>query len=69
MIRRSIFIIGFLMLVSGGVPRYPQIPFPFNAAEITFTLGTVLLSLDLVLMVAGVFLIIVAWVFHKLAQP
>ncbi len=69
MIRLSIFIIGFLMLLVGGAANYPQIPLPFDSSEITFTLGMVVLSLDIVLVVAGVFLIIVAWVFHKLAQP
>ena len=69
MIRRSIFIIGLLLLLAGGAPRYPQIRLPINTAEITFTLGTVYLSLDIVLMVVGVFMMIVGWVFHKLAQP
>lgn len=69
MIRSSIFIIGFLMLLAGGAANYPQIQLPFDLTEITLTLGSVLLSLDIVLVVAGVFFIIVAWVFHKLAQP
>ncbi|MCZ6765693.1 MAG: hypothetical protein O7D32_02045 [bacterium] len=69
MIRSGIFIIGLLMLLVGGAANYPQIPLPFDSTEITFTLGTVVLSLNIVLVVGGVFLIIVAWVFHKLAQP
>jgi hypothetical protein len=66
MIRLAIFLFGFGMLLVGAASNYPSIPLPFDCRAITFSLGFVTLSLDVVLIVAGVFFVLVAWVFHRL---
>ena len=66
MIRLGIFILGFGMLLVGAASHVERIQLPIDCRSITCSLGLVTLTLDVVLMVAGVFLIIMAWVFHRL---
>lgn len=66
MIRVGIFVIGFGMLLLGAASHFERVPKPIDCRSIACTLGYVTLTLDVVLMVAGVFLILVAWVFHRL---
>ena len=65
-IRLIIFLVGFGTFLVGAACNYPKITLPFDCRSITFSLGTTTFTLDVVLMVVGVFLVIVAWVFHRL---
>jgi hypothetical protein len=66
MIRLAIFLFGLGMFLVGAASNFERIPMPFDCRSITLSIGFVTLSLDVVLMVAGVFFILVAWVFHRL---
>ena len=66
MIRLVIFLFGFGMFLAGAASHLKNNPLPFDSKSVTFTLGLVTLSLDLVLIVAGVFLILIAWTFTRL---
>ncbi len=66
MIRLGIFFLGLGMLLVGAASNYPRISLPFDCKSITMSLGFVTLSLDVALIIAGVFWIVVAWVFHRL---
>jgi len=66
MIRVGIFIVGLGMLLMGALSHVERIPIPIDCRSIACSIGFVTLTLDVVLMVAGVFVIFVAWVFHRL---
>ena len=66
MIRLWIFLFGMGMFLFGAGSNFPSIPMPIDCKSITWSLGYVTFSLDVMLMVAGVFFILVAWVFHRL---
>ncbi len=66
MIRLWIFLLGLGMFLVGAGSNFPSIPMPIDAKSITWSLGYVTFSLDVMLMIAGVFFILVAWVFHRL---
>lgn len=66
MIRLVIFLLGLGMLLVGAASNTERVPLPVDCKSITCSLGFVTLSLDVALMIAGVFLILVAWVFHRI---
>ncbi|MDH3215159.1 MAG: hypothetical protein OEN01_02575 [Candidatus Krumholzibacteria bacterium] len=66
MIRLVIFLLGLGMFLAGAASHFQHIRMPIDLRSITWSLGSVALTLDVVLMVAGVFFILVAWVFHRL---
>ncbi len=66
MIRLVIFLVGFGMFLVGAASNYPKIPMPFDCKSITYSFGATAFTLDMVLMIAGVFLVIVALVFNRL---
>ena len=66
MIRLTIFLLGLGMLLAGAASNFDRIPLPMDLKTITWSLGFVAFTLDVVLIVAGVFFIVVAWVFHRL---
>lgn len=66
MIRLVIFILGFGMFLVGAASHYEKVALPFDCRSIACTIGFATFSLDVVLIVAGVFLVLIAWVFHRL---
>jgi predicted membrane-bound mannosyltransferase len=68
MIRLIIFLIGLVALLVGAASHGQWIPLPFDCRSIVCSIGSAGFSLDIVLMIAGVFLILIAWLFHRLAQ-
>ena len=56
------------MIVIGLLSRFSIVMMPIDLKEIPISFLAVSYSLDVVLLVAGLFLILVSWVFHKLAQ-
>lgn len=66
MIRLGIFLLGVGMVFIGVANNSQRIPTFIDCKSITCSLGFVTVSLDVILMVVGVFFILVAWVFHKL---
>ena len=66
MIRFVIFLVGLVLFLAGAASNYPNITMPIDFRSITMSLGLVTLALDVVLMTVGVFLILIASVFHKL---
>jgi len=68
MIRLSIFSLGLGAFLFGAASNYPNIPLPIDCRSIVLSVGPSGLTLDVVLMIIGVFLMIVAWIFHKLSQ-
>ena len=66
MIRLAIFLFGFAMFLIGASNNLTWMPTLIDCKSITWSLGLVKITLDVVLMVAGIFFIVVAWVFHKL---
>ena len=66
MIRLLIFLLGFAMFLVGAASNFAWNPLPFDCRSIECSIGTATFTLDVVLMVAGVFLVLVAWVMHKL---
>jgi len=69
MFRLCIFLFGMIALLLGAAPNFPQIPLPFNPQDIVWSISLAHMSLDVLLMVVGVFLIIISWLFTRLAQP
>jgi hypothetical protein len=66
-IRFLIFLVGFGLLLVGAASNYPKIPLPFDLKSIVLSpFGATTFTLDVVLMVVGVFLVIIAGVFHRL---
>lgn len=68
MIRLIIFLLGLGMLLSGLAGRFSIVPMPIDLKTIPISFGAAHYTLDVVLIVAGVFLVLVSWVFHKLSQ-
>ncbi len=68
MIRLTIFLFGFVLLLLGAASNFKRIPMPVDLTTIEASLGFVSLTLDVLLIVVGVFLVLIAWVFHKLDQ-
>ena len=66
--RGLIFFAGFAMFLVGAASNFPSIPLPFDCKSITCAISTTTFTLDVVMMVAGVFLIMIAWVIKKLGQ-
>ena len=56
------------MFLVGAASNFPSIPLPFDCKSITCAISTTTFTLDVVMMVAGVFLIMIAWVIKKLGQ-
>jgi hypothetical protein len=66
MIRLAIFLSGLLMLLAGANATYHYVDVPWDLRSIVWSIGLVTFSLDVVLVIAGVFLIVIAIVFHRL---
>ena len=67
MIRLLIFLVGMGMFLVGAASNYPKIQLPFDCKSVVISpFGATTFTLDVVLMVVGVFLVIVAWVFHRI---
>jgi hypothetical protein len=67
-IRLIIFILGFGLFLFGAASNFPSIPLPIDCKSIECSVGLVVFTLDVILMVAGVFLMLIAWIFHRLQQ-
>jgi len=68
MIRLVILVIGLLLLLAGAASNFKSIPMPYDFKSIAASVGTAVFSLDVIFMVSGVFLILIAWVFTRLNQ-
>lgn len=68
MIRLAIFVLGFGMFLVGAASNYEWVQLPIDCRSIVLSFGSVTFTLDVILMVVGVFLVLVAWVFHRLNQ-
>lgn len=68
MIRRFIFVVGLLLFLAGAATDFEQIPMPVKLKAIPVSVGPAVFSLDVIFMVTGVFLILIAWVFTRLNQ-
>jgi len=56
------------MILIGLLSRFSVVAMPVDFKAISISFVAVRYTLDVVLLVAGLFLILIAWVFHKLAQ-
>ncbi len=68
MIRLIIFLVGLLMFLAGAASNFESIPLPFNLKTTSVSIGSPVFSLDVVFMMAGIFLMLIAWVFTRLNQ-
>ncbi len=68
MIRLIIFLIGLVLFLLGAASNFEGIPTPIDCKSIECSIGFAVFTLDVVLMVAGVFMMLIAWIFHRLAQ-
>ena len=68
LVRLFIFVVGLATFLFGVASNFPKIPMPIDTRAITLTISTTVFTLDVVLMVVGVFLIGIAWFFGRLAQ-
>ena len=68
MIRLTIFLLGLGAFLFGAASNYPSISMPIDCRSIVLSIGPSGLSLDVILMIIGVFLILIALIFHKLSQ-
>jgi hypothetical protein len=66
--RLAVFLIGLGMLLVGTASNYESIPMPIDLRSIDVSVGTAGFTLDVVLTVAGVFLMLIAWIVHKLSH-
>jgi hypothetical protein len=69
MIRLTIFVLGLGAFLFGAASNFPKIPMPIDCRSIVCSIGPTGLTLDVILMIIGVFLMIIAWIFHRLSQP
>jgi hypothetical protein len=67
-IRLIIFLLGFGALLLGAESHFQFLDLPFDCRSVICKLGLAVVSLDVLLLVVGVFLILIAWVFTRLAQ-
>lgn len=68
MIRLTIFLLGLGAFLFGAASNYPSISMPIDCRSIVLSIGPSGLTLDVILMIIGVFLILIALIFHKLSQ-
>ncbi len=68
MIRLTIFLVGFVLFLAGAASNYQTVTLPFDLRSITWSIGFAVFTLDVLFMVVGVFLVLVAWLFHRLNQ-
>ena len=68
MIRLFILVIGLLLLLAGAASNFESIPFLFKLKSGAVAVGTAVFTLDVIMMVTGVFMILIAWVFTRLNQ-
>lgn len=62
------FVIGFVTFLVGAISNFSWNPLPFDCRTILCPVGPTVFSLDVVLMVAGVFIMLIAWVLGKLVS-
>ena len=68
MIRLTIFLLGLGAFLFGAASNYPKISMPIDCRSIVWSIGPSGLTLDVILMIIGVFLMLIAFIFHKLSQ-
>jgi len=65
-IRFVLLLMGLAMVYLGVGSHYPRMPVPFESRAISWSLGFTDMSLDVILVVVGLFLVLIAWVFNRL---
>lgn len=68
MMRLIIFLLGLGAFLFGTASNFPNIPLPIDCRSIVWAVGPSGLTLDVILMIIGVFFMLVAWIFHRLSQ-
>jgi hypothetical protein len=68
MIRLIIFLLGLGAFLFGAASNFPSIPLPIDCRSIVWSIGPSGLTLDVILMIVGVFLMMIGWIFHRLSQ-
>ena len=68
MLRLTMLVLGVAMILVGLISRFSLIQLPVDLKAIPITFISVSYTLESVLLVGGLFLLLIAWVFHKLAQ-
>ena len=54
------------MLLVGVASNYPKISLPFDCKSVAVSVAGATFTLDVVLIAAGIFVVIIAGVFHRL---
>lgn len=68
MIRLTIFVLGIAMLYVGAASNVEFIPEVYDCKSIELGISLSVMTLDVLLIVLGSIFIVIAWVFHRLAQ-
>jgi len=68
MIRLGFFVTGAVLFLASAASNFERIPMPVDFKSIVWTVGPTALSLDVIMMVVGVFLMLIGFIFHRLAQ-
>ena len=68
MLRPLIFLPGFAMIVVGAASNIEIIPEIMDCRSITCNIGNALFSLDVIFIMGGVALAIIAWLMGKLGR-
>lgn len=68
MILRIASLFGLAMFLVGAASNFQFIPMPVDLSSIPCAVGPAAFSMDVVLMVLGIFIMLVSWAFNKLAQ-
>ena len=66
--RLIIFVLGLGMFLLGAASNFESVSLPIDCKSIECSIGHVVLTLDVILMVVGVFFMLIAFVFHRLQQ-
>lgn len=66
--RLIIFVLGLGMFLLGAASNFESISLPIDCKSIDCSIGHAVFTLDVVLMVVGVFFMVIAFVFHRLQQ-
>jgi hypothetical protein len=70
MIRLFIFLLGLVLFLAGAATNFERIyvRMPVDLKSVAVGIGPTVFSLDVLCMVVGVFLVLIAWVFTRLSQ-
>jgi hypothetical protein len=66
--RIFLFLVGLVMFLVGAVSNFSWNPLPFNCRAVPCSVGPAVFTLDVVMMVVGVFIMIMVWVLGKLVS-